>query len=154
MNYTVTLKPSNWRTFLSTSPHKLGFRDRMGSVLKKVKVGDRIVVYVAEEVAWGGVFKVTRDAYLAEQSAYGEHSPYKLTLETEEIVCTRSKQMLSIKTEPLFSRIERFRYANHQASGWIYGTGLVGTLVSINDRDTDLIIRAISEFNANKLVSA
>lgn len=145
MDYTITINPENWETFLTLKPHTFGFRDTMKSRLRKVGVGDRLVVYLARELVWAGVFEVIREAYNSEELLYPGEAAFTWRLEVKPIVLPDEKNYVPIKTPDLWNQLDRLRGVNHTKSGWIYNAVLASSLCDLSKRDTDAVIKYLKE---------
>jgi len=140
MDYTVTVTPPNWTTFLNTSPYRFGFRETMIHQLVKLSVGDRLVVYLAQEMSWSGVFRITKPVYKTDLTIYPSEPAFNMVIEVEEIYLPKNKNYVSIKTPELWDRLDRFLAVDHTKSGWIYKAQLSRSLCRMSSNDTDKII--------------
>jgi len=140
MNYTITINPENHDTFLTLNPRTFAFRDTVSRKLDKVKVGDRLVVYLAQKMVWAGVYQVSRETYTSEELLYPGESRFVVRLEVETIVEPDDAHYVEIKTAELWNQLERFEGVNHKKSGWIYNAQLAASLCQLSDADTQAII--------------
>lgn len=140
MDYTITINPENWEVFLKLKHPSFAFRKTMLPELKKVKVGDRLVVYLAQNMAWTGVYKVTKEAYHDEIPLYPGEAQFTVRLEVSPIVKLQKSKYIPIKEPELWNELKRFENVNHKQSGWIYNAQLARSLTKLHLSDTDKII--------------
>lgn len=140
MNYTITINPENHDRFLTLNPRTFAFRHTVSRQLNKVRVGDRVVVYVAQKMVWAGVYRVSRESYKSDELLYPGETQYVVRLEVEPIVEPDDAHYVEIKTPELWNQLERFEGVNHKKSGWIYNAQLAASLCQLSDADTQAII--------------
>jgi hypothetical protein len=140
MDYTITINPENWRVFLTTNPYKFAFRETMSRELKKLRVGDRFVVYLAQEMYWCGIFTVTKETYKSIEPVYQNDPVFNMVVEVKEVFLPKPEFYISIKEPELWNKLARFSGINSKKSGWIYGAKLARSLIKISISDTEEIL--------------
>jgi hypothetical protein len=140
MDYTITINPENWNVFLTTSPYKFAFRETMYSELRKIKIGDRFVVYIAQEMHWGGIFTVTKESYKSSEPVYPNDPAFCIVVEVAELFLPKPECYISITEPELWNNLNRFSGVNRKKSGWIYGAKLARSLSKISTSDTEKIL--------------
>lgn len=140
MDYTITINPDNWRTFLGTNPLRFAFRETMLPELKKLKIGDRFVVYLAQKVEWCGVFSIQKVPYKTREVIYPNEPSFNIVVEVGTIFLPKEANYVPIRDPKLWTLLDRFLGVNHKASGWIYKAKLARSLCRISSSDTQLIL--------------
>lgn len=145
MDYTITINPENWSVFLTTTPYKFAFRETMSGELRKIKVGDRFVVYLAQEMCWCGIFKVSNLPYKSSEPVYKSDPSFSMVVEVSEIFLPKSDQYISIKDPELWNKLDRFSGVNRKKDGWIYNAKLARSLTKILNSDTEQILNFFNQ---------
>lgn len=143
MNYTITINPENYDRFITLNPLTFSFRETMVKQLTKLAANDTLVVYLAQEMCWAGVFRISRPAYKSDELLYPAESRFVVRLEVEPVILPARNKLVEIKTPELWDKLERFREVNHRASGWIYHAKLASSLMTLSDKDTKSITEAL-----------
>lgn len=147
MDYTITINPENWDVFLKLKEPTFAFRATMLSELKKIKVGDRLVVYLAQSMSWTGVYKVTKEAYNDEMPLYPSEPHFTVRLPVCPIKKLSNKNYIPIKEPELWNKLKRFEHVDHKQSGWIYNAQLARSLTKILESDTEKILDYMKKFS-------
>jgi hypothetical protein len=145
MDYTITINPENWSVFLTTSPYKFAFRETMSGELRKIEVGDRFVVYLAQDMCWCGIFKVTKIPYKSSEPVYKNDPAFSIVVEVSEIFLPKPSQYVSIKEPDIWNNLKRFAGVDRKKSGWIYSAQLARSLTKISTSDTEHILRFFNQ---------
>lgn len=147
MDYTITINPENWEVFLRLKPLAFSFRPTMANELKKIKIGDRLVIYLAQQMAWTGVYQVIRDAYYHPDTLYPTEAQFTSRLEVKPIIELEKDDYIPIKTPKLWNALIKFTNVDHTKNGWIYNAQLARSLTKIDASDTNILLDYMTKLN-------
>lgn len=142
MDYVVTISPHNWQIVLKSEPRSFAFRRNELRKLEQLTTDDRLVIYLAQEMCWCGVFEVAKPAYRTDAPIFNDVS-LRYVVEVRDLVLPQPEHYISVKDSSLASKLERFSDVDFEKSGWIYKARLARSLSMLNRTDTDLIIHAL-----------
>jgi hypothetical protein len=145
MDYTITINPENWRVFKNLKPLTFGFRPTVIGRLKKIQVGDRLIVYLAQNIVWAGAFEVTTKAYSSDELLYPGERSFTLRLEVKPIVLLNDENYVPIKKPELWNSLNWLRDVDHSKSGWIYKASLTASLSKLTKTDADTLIQYLQK---------
>lgn len=135
-SFSVVFKPATWKTFNELPKKALGFRLTLETSLKKIKVGDILVCYLAERMTWCGVMRVSATPYRSFEHTYAKIYGLPLILEVDPICILDAENEVPVKTKELWDRLDRFKLTDHRVNGWAVNVGLIRSLRKLSEADS------------------
>lgn len=107
---------------------------------RKLKIGDRFVVYLAQKVEWCGVFLIQKTPYKTSEVIYPNEPSFNIVVGVGTVFLPKEENHVPIRDPKLWPLLNCFSGVNHKASGWIYKAKLARSLGRISSSDTQLIL--------------